>query len=429
MIAHFASGLNNGAHIAARRLHDAQRRNGLESFFYYGTGYSNDPSAIPLFQNKSFFWRNLAALAISWRNRQGTPDGYVNSPGWIRKTPIQATGNSPQLINLHSVLKWLDLPSFFDSLPAGLPVVWSLHDLIPITGGCTYPGDCDHFTRNCGDCPQQKRPHPRDATRKFFQIKEKCYSGKNLHFVGNSEWTTAQLRRSGLAKHAKSIRTIHLGLNVEQFKPVNKRVAREALGIAGDKFIIGFACSDFSEHRKGAHILVEALKSLPAKEIMLLVFGGGLWPPHATDVETISVGSINSPRLQSLYYSALDVLAMPTKVETFGLVAMEAMACETPVVAYPGGGLAEVVADGVTGLIEPKTGSVAGLVRMLHWVWKHPAERAAMGKAARQRVIENFSDALMAARYLDLYNELITSEKPGSSSNPAILMNRRAGSH
>jgi Glycosyltransferase len=315
----------------------------------------------------------------------------------------------PLVVNLHWVPRWLDVPSFFNSLPSGLPVIWTLHDLIPITGGCHYPGECDGFTKECGNCPQQKKPGRTDATYKFFHLKENLYKRANLHFVGNSEWTTAQARRSGLAKYAKSIRTIHYGLDVEQFKPVDKAVARKALRIADGKFVVGFSCLDFYESRKGADILMEALKTFPANEIVLLVLGAGKWP--ASEVETIPMGSLGSPRLQSIFYSALDVFAMPSRVETFGNVAMEAMACETPVVAYPAGGLADVVADGETGLIEPEIGSVPGLVRMLQWMRQHPAERVAMGIAARQRVIEKFPDTLMARRYTNLYHELVPEEK------------------
>jgi glycosyltransferase involved in cell wall biosynthesis len=108
---------------------------------------------------------------------------------------------------------------------------------------------------------------------------------------------------------------------------------------------------------------------------------------------------------------------MPSLVETFGNVAMEAMACETPVVAYPAGGLADVLADGETGLYEKDIGSVPGMVRMLQWMWQHPKERVAMGLAGRQRVIKNFSDSLMARRYTELYGELVPAEK--SFSRPA----------
>lgn len=409
MIAHFASHLGGGANIAGMRLHNALRRNGLESCLYYGSGDPSNSSYVPLFQNRSFFWRNIAALATSWRSRQEAPGGFVTSPRWIRKTPIQATGKMPHVVNLHWVPRWLDLPSFFNSLPPGIPVIWTLHDLIPITGGCHYPGACDGFTKQCGSCPQQKNPRPNDATNKFFRIKERLYQRTNLHFVGNSEWTTAQAKRSGLVEYAKSIRTIHYGLDVEQFKPVDKTVAKRALGITDGKFVVGFSCLDFNERRKGAEILMEALKTFPAKEIILLVLGAGKWP--VTGVETIPMGSLGSPRLQSIFYSALDVFAMPSRVETFGNVAMEAMACETPVVAYPAGGLMDVVAAGETGLMDAEIGSVAGIARMLQWMWQHPKERVEMGIASRQRVIEKFCDSLMARRYMELYHEVVPGEK------------------
>ncbi|MEJ0090081.1 MAG: glycosyltransferase [Limisphaerales bacterium] len=407
MITHFASQLAGGANIAGRRLHDALRRNGQESYFYYGIGDSSDPSVIPLFKNQSFVRRNQAALAISWRSRREAPGGFVTSPGWIRKTPIQVIGRLPSVVNLHWVARWLDLPSFLDSLPPGLPVIWTLHDLIPITGGCHYPGTCDGFTKECGNCPQQKNPRPHDATHGFFKTKAHWYERTNLHFVGNSEWTTAQAKRSALVKSGRSVRTIHYGMDVNQFQPVDKPAARKALRIPEGKFVIGFACSDFNEKRKGAELLLKALNTFPAGEIVLVVLGGGLWPVNATQVETIQMGSIGSPRLQSAFYSALDVFATPSLGETFGNTAMEAMACETPVVAYAAGGLTDVVADGETGLLEKEIGSVAGLVRMLQWMMQHPGERQNMGRAGRQRVIRNFSDTLMAQRYTKLYEELL----------------------
>ncbi len=416
VVAHFTSQLAGGANIAAQRLHLALCRAGVKSVLHFGAGEAIDSTMVPAFQNRTFFWRNAVALANSWRGRREAEGGFVTSPRWVRKTPIQRFGGCPEVINLHWVARWLDLPSFLGSLPPGAPVVWSLHDLIPITGGCHYPGECDHFTRQCGNCPQQRKPGPRDDTYKFFCIKDHCYSGKNLHLVGNSEWTTSQIRRSGLAKHAIAIHTIHYGLDVEEYKPVDKLCARRALGIPDDRFVVGFACSDFSEERKGAGLLLEALKTLSAQEILLLAFGAGKWP-SASGVETMQLGTLNSPQLQCLFYSALDVFATPSRAETFGNTALEAMACETPVIAYAAGGLTDVVVDRETGLLEPEIGSVAGLVRMLRWMWQHPKERVGMGMAGRQRVIRNFSDSLMASRYTKLYRELVpTGESFGIHS-------------
>jgi glycosyltransferase involved in cell wall biosynthesis len=410
LVTHFTNQLYGGSGIASQRLHLALCRAGVESRVCFGAGEPVDATMIPAYQNRTFFWRNTAALAVSWRNRREAPGGFVSSPRWIRRTPIQGFGPIPKVVNLHTVLRWLDLPSFFASLPDGLPVVWSLHDLIPVTGGCHYPGECDHFIRQCGNCPQQKWAHPWDATRKFFRTKDRCYFGKNLHFVGNSEWTTAQIRRSGLAKHAKSIRTIHLGIDPQQYNPIEKTVARKSLGILDDKFVIGFACSDFSEKRKGASLLLEALKALPEKDVLVLTFGSGRWP-ESSRIKIVQFGALNSPRLQSLFYSAMDVFVTPSLIETFGNTAMEAMASETPVVAYATSGLTDVVLDGQTGLLEKEIGSITGLARMLQWMWKHPTERATMGVAGRQRVILELSDSLMASRYIELYNELVPKEK------------------
>ena len=407
MITHFGSHLGGGANRAGMRLHDALLKQGAESTFYYGAGSPPDESYKPIYQNKSFLWRNAAALATSWRSRQEAPGGFVTSPSWIRKTPIQAIGYDPKVVNLHWVPRWLDLPSFLRSLPKGIPVVWTLHDFIPLTGGCHYPGDCDGFTKHCGNCPQQKFSRASDATHGFFQLKEELYKNTNIHFVGNSSWTTEQAQRSGLMKQAGSLTTINYGLSTTDYAPVDKALAKRALGIPENKFIIGFSCLDFKEQRKGADILMNALKSFPAQDIALVVLGAGSWPK--TDIETIALGSLGTPRLQSLFYSALDVFAMPSKVETFGLVAMESMACETPVVAYAAGGLTDVVIDRETGLLEKEIGSLAGLTQMLQWMWKNPSKRLAMGKAGRERVVTYLSDTLMARRYLDLYDRIRVS--------------------
>lgn len=408
MVTHFTSQLVGGAGIAAKRLHLALCRAGVKSRLYFGAGEATDSTMVPAFQNRTFLWRNAVALANSWRGRRQAEGGFVTSPRWVRRTPIKKFGGLPRVTNLHWVARWLDLPSFLGSLPLGAPLVWSLHDLIPITGGCHYPGECDQFTRQCGNCPQQKKPGFRDDTYKFFRIKDRSYSGKNLHLVGNSEWTTSQIRRSRLARHAMSIHTIHYGLNVEEYKPVDKLCARRAIGIPDDRFVVGFACMDFSEERKGAGRLLEALRILPAQKILLLTFGAGKWPP-ASGIQTVQLGPLSSPELQCLFYSALDVFAMPSRAETFGNTALEAMACETPVVAYEAGGLTDVVAHRETGLLEPEIDSVSGLAGMLQWMLQHQGERRAMGMAARRRVIAHFTDGLMARRYCELYEQLLSS--------------------
>lgn len=411
-IAHFTSELTGGAGVAAQRLNDALRRQGVDSRLYYECGLPLVAGCQREFENQSFTWRNLAALARAWRNRRNAPGCLVTSPRWFRRTRLQDFGPRPDVVNLHWISRWIDQPSFFASLPPDLPVVWSLHDMNPFTGGCHHAGDCERFTDHCRDCPQLKNPGPRDDAFRFFEIKKRCYAGKNLHVISSSDWMSAQARRSALLRHAKSFHTIPLGLDTQSFKPIDKSCARQALAIDGERFVVGFACADLSSHNKGGALLVEALHALADEaKITLLASGAGKLPDSGGRYQLIELGSINSPHLQSLFYSACDVFAAPSRIESFGLTALEAMACGTPVVAFQTGGLVDIVADGETGLLEAKVGSVVGLHDQLNWMLQHPTERRNMGVAARQRVEKQFASTLMARRYVELYNWLLrTSE-------------------
>jgi glycosyltransferase involved in cell wall biosynthesis len=411
-IAHFTSELTGGAGVAAQRLNEALRRQGVDTRLYYECGLPLVPGCQRVFENQSFTQRNLAALARARRNRRNAPGCLFTSPRWFRRTRLRDAGPLPDVVNLHWISRWIDQPCFFASLPLEFPVVWSLHDMNPFTGGCHHAGDCERFTNHCRDCPQLKHPGPHDDAFRFFDIKKRCYAGKNLHVISSSDWMSAQARRSTLLRHARSFHTIPLGLDLELFKPIDKSCARQTLAIDSDRFVVGFACADLSSHDKGGALLVEALHALTDEaKITLLVFGAGKLPDGGGRYQLIELGSINAPHLQSLFYSACDVFAAPSRIESFGLTALEAMACGTPVVAFHTGGLLDVVADGETGLLEPKVGSVVGLHDQLDWMLQHPTGRRNMGLAARKRVEKQFASALMAKRYVELYNWVLgTSE-------------------
>lgn len=412
-VRHFASELAGGTGVAALRLHGELMRQGVDSRLHHRFGSSSAKQVEADQRHRSSFWRLLQGYVIGRRWRQQNPErGVFIHARWIFPTRLSDFGPVPEVLNLHLVFRWLDLPSFLSSIPAGLPVVWSLHDLHPATGGCIHPLECDRYTTHCHDCPNLKQAAKRDRAWREFNLKDRLYQRLNLHIVGNSEWTTAQARRSALMRHAKSFHTIPLGLDIRAYAPVEKSCARQAFGMAAHKFVVGFACADFSDRNKGGALLLEALRALSQEtQITLLAFGGGKLPECAGKCEVMELGSIHSSELQSIFYSACDVFVVPSRIESFGLTALEAMACGTPLVAYQTGGLADLVMDGVTGLLEKEVGSVPGLTRLLQWVWKHPTERIDMGVAARQRVVQQFSDSLMAQRYLELYQKLLLPAK------------------
>ncbi len=416
-VAHLAATSGGGANIAAKRLHRALLSKGINSTFYFGDGSSQGKTFVRKFEYGSFFWRNLAAIAISIRNRQTLEGCFFPSPRWIRKTPIQRLDRTPAIVHLHWVPRWLDTPSFFKSLDPSMPVVWTLHDLIPITGGCHYPHNCIAYRSKCGNCPQLRFPNKYDSSAVFMRLKKNLYSKANLHFVANSDWTMEVASTSALTKHAKSLSKIHYGLNIEEYSPIEKKTAREALRLPDGKFIVGFSCLDLKEKRKGALILSKAFEEIDCSNMLLLALGGGDLPQCFPNIQSITLGGIENPALQSIFYSALDVFAMPSLVETFGNAALEAMACGTPVICFPAGGLQDVVAHGETGLVEGPIGSPESLAKMIKAMRETPELSRVMGMRARERVIRNFSDSIMAESYIRLYEKLLES-KMSLQGNP-----------
>lgn len=112
-------------------------------------------------------------------------------------------------------------------------------------------------------------------------------------------------------------------------------------------------------------------------------------------------GALPQQRLAALFGAAA-LVVVPSVEEGLGLVAVEALLCETPVVAYRSGGLVDVVDDGVTGmLVDPGTSdALAATVRRL---LGDPARAAAMGRAGRARMLERFSPESVTERYLEIY--------------------------
>jgi starch synthase len=105
-------------------------------------------------------------------------------------------------------------------------------------------------------------------------------------------------------------------------------------------------------------------------------------------------------------YSHATVFACPSVYEPFGIINLEAMACETAVVASATGGILEVVEDGKTGILVPPS-NPGELAQALNRLVTNPDEAAAMGRAGRQRVEDTFSWAAVARETESLYAELV----------------------
>jgi D-inositol-3-phosphate glycosyltransferase len=174
---------------------------------------------------------------------------------------------------------------------------------------------------------------------------------------------TAQERDELIALYgadAMRVDVVHPGVNRDLFAPRDRAHARTRLGMPGTDRIVLFA-GRLQPH-KGPDVVVSALAQLP-EDVRLVVVGGpsgsGLEHPEAlvdlaTRLGVAEQVSFVPPVAQAAladWYAAADVVCVPSHSESFGLVALEAQACGTPVVAAAVGGLSTAVVDGVTGIL------------------------------------------------------------------------------
>ncbi|MFZ1946454.1 MAG: glycosyltransferase, partial [bacterium] len=132
------------------------------------------------------------------------------------------------------------------------------------------------------------------------------------------------------------------------------------------------------------------------------------------------VGEIEDARA---FLETVDVLALPSKREGLGIVALEAGATAKPVVAFAVGGITETVTDGRNGLLV-RPGDVGGLARAIGRLLDDRQEARAMGERARKTVTERFSIGEAALGLTEVYLELLGKRPAGAAQGPAALERR-----
>jgi len=219
--------------------------------------------------------------------------------------------------------------------------------------------------------------------------------------------------------------TVPCGVDADLFKPMPQAVARRRLGL-GDDGILLFVGR--IEPLKGLHIVIDALAQLDRPRPLLLVVGGDRH--SSTEMRRLTaqadaagvgdrvrlVGAAPQQELP-LYYAAADVTVVPSYYESFGMVALEAQACGTPVVASRVGGLPGVVRDGETGYLVPWR-CPQPFAEQLDLLLRNDALRESFGRNARQWAVQ-FRWQEIAQRISNMYDAVRAEQSPAESCHPS----------
>jgi alpha-maltose-1-phosphate synthase len=228
------------------------------------------------------------------------------------------------------------------------------------------------------------------------------------------------------------VRVIHNGIDPDEYRPVSAPVTLRRLGV--DEDIPSILFVGRITRQKGILHLVRAIRYLHKGLQVVLCAGAPDTPEIGKEMAALVDEAKRTSGVKVVWipemipkediialYSHADVFVCPSVYEPFGIINLEAMACETPVVAAAVGGIPEIVVDDKTGILvsfdsegggsaEPRDPDAysRALAAAVNDLMDAPDQRAAMGKAARARVVEHFSWRHIAEVTLDFYRDLIS---------------------
>lgn len=397
-----------GAARAAYRLHQALLFEGISSELLVHTKTRDDYNVHgpqTKFQSAAVKVRkNLDNLPLKRYKKRSK--SYF-SPGWLpcSRIPDQINALNPDLVHLH----WIGegMMSIKDLGKIKAPIVWTLHDNWPFTGGCHVMWQCARYQEKCGACPQLGQLTDHDLSRSGHLRKQKTYSKiSRIRIVGPSQWITACAKKSSLMD-TYTIHCIPNPINTQTYAPFDKKQARNLLQLPSDKKLIAFgAVRATDDINKGYKELSEALKYVP-DSYELVVFGSSK-PKNVQGFEQRShyLGHVHDDVSLRLLYNAADVMVVPSLQESFGQTASEAMACGTPVVAFNATGLVDIIDHQENGYLA-KPYSINSLAEGINWILESD-QAAKLQQNAREKVLQTFDSQIVAQKYIEVYKELIS---------------------
>ena len=410
-----SSDIDGGAARAAYRLHRGLKNIGVDSQMLVQNKQSDDYTVIgPVSKIDKGIGKlkpTLDGLPIQLYAHR---DRSTYSVQWLPDNlAAQVAQINPDVIHLHWInggyLKIETIAKFKK------PIVWTLHDMWAFTGGCHYNGDCMNYTNSCGACPQLHSNKEKDLSRWVWQRKAKAWQNLNLTIVTPSHWLAKCAASSSLLKNLR-IEVIPNGLDTQQYKPIEKSVARSILSLPEDKQLILFgAMSATSDPNKGFNFLQSALQNLSQsgwrEQVELVVFGSSQ-PKNPTELGLKShyLGRLNDDISLSLVYAAADVFVSPSVQDNLPNTVMESLACGTPCVAFDIGGMPDMIDHQQNGYLA-KPFDVEDLARGIAWVLEDKHRWVALSQRGREKVENDFTVKAQAEKYISLYQSLIANKK------------------
>ncbi|NMA51098.1 MAG: glycosyltransferase [Mollicutes bacterium] len=289
-------------------------------------------------------------------------------------------------------------------------VIVSIHDPWNFTGRCVHYESCNKWKTGCKNCPNLKSLFPlkEDNCHFLWKLKKNIYKSMNPHIIVASQYMYDLVRQSPLTNHFTNVHLINFGVDLEQFNnKISQNKARKRFGINSKACVLFFRSQD---DFKGTNYIIEALEKIETtKKIVIMTCSqkGNLKSLY-TKYKVIELGNVNTQVLINAY-RACDLFLMPSIGESFGMMAIEAMACERPVIVFDNTATPSVTCAPDIGILVKNKDS-HDLMKKIKYYIENDEERLKRGTLSYQYAVENYDINEYYKKIINLY-KLVDYEK------------------
>ena len=340
-----SNALTGGAGKACLRLYNAlSETKGLEvKFLYLEGGKSTNPNLISFYPDvRTLFIKQIMNFPLKYIQRVIYGFGFSNYriPRSNHKVENHPLIDWADIVNLHWVPDFIDYRNFFKTVTK--PVVWTMHDMLPFSGGY-------HF----------KIDRIRDKVNIENRIEKKKHQYlsqfNNLSVVAPSQWLL-DVSKNHLPFYKRCHTRIFNTLNHKVYKLLDKNFARDILGLPDNKKILVFSANRIGDDRKGMDLLISALKLINYSDLHLVMVGSGKID-LSIEYSITELGHVSDEYTMSLVYAASDLSVVPSREDNMPNSIIESLSCGCPVVGFSIGGIPELISDDNVGVLAHNTKS------------------------------------------------------------------------
>ena len=243
-VMHITFSTHGGAGKVAQRLVDLQTGFGMKSALIYAT---NGQLPSLLGTDPILVTRGLFDFYVVRKTQESHLFSLFRNSNKQIEFPTDDSTN--HVVHLHWTPGMIGTEGIRSLVKSGKKVVWTTHDMWPMTGGCHHALGCEKYQSSCEDCPQTRGFFQSKVSKEFKKRQQVIDNGRGIELIAPSNWMSDKLKKSSMFSNA-TVSVIPNYLDTAHFSPRDKAASRRLFGIPDDVFVIGCSAADLADPMK-----------------------------------------------------------------------------------------------------------------------------------------------------------------------------------